>query len=119
MCATTLTLNIKGINNPKFLQIDEILQILNTIKVAGNYFFKLGRYAEAGHKYNKASRYYTYYSKESLLSKDDKAHLDSFYLINCLNCAAVDLKLFNYSDAKSACNLVSLLLCQEYYQQQY
>lgn len=96
---------------PASLQVDEILKILNSIKDAGNYFFKLQRYAEASHKYNKASRYYKYFIKESQLPKDSKAHLDRFYLVNCLNCAAVDLKLDNYSDAKNACNLVSFLTC--------
>lgn len=77
------------------------------MKDAGNYFFKLQRYAEAAHKYNKVSRYYTYYSKEIKLSKDNKTRLDSLYLTNCLNCAAVDLKLLNYAEAKNSCNLVS------------
>lgn len=89
------------------LQIDDVLTILNSIKNAGNYFFKLERYAEASHKYNKASRYHAYYSKGTQFSKEQKALLDSFYLTNCLNCAAVELKLLNYVDAKNACNLVS------------
>lgn len=88
-----------------------MLNILNAIKDAGNYFFKLQRYAEASHKYNKASRYYWYYYKD-VQSKDDKALLDNFHLTNCLNCAAVDLKLQNYLDAKNSCNLVGFVLFQ-------
>lgn len=99
------------------LQVDDILQILNSIKNAGNYFFKSQRYAEAGHKYNKASRYYTYYSKGTQLSKEDKTILENFYLTNCLNCAAVDLKLLNFVDAKNACNLVSLYIVENTYDQ--
>ncbi len=87
--------------------MDDILKILNSIKNAGNYFFKLERYAEASHKYNKAERYYAHYAKATHLSKDNKAQLETFYLTNCLNCAAVALKLLNFDDAKTACNMVS------------
>lgn len=87
-------------------QVDEILKTLNSIKNAGNFYFKLERYAEASHKYNKAARYYTHCTKNFKLSADDKTILGSFHITNSLNCAAVELKLLNYVEAKNACNSV-------------
>ncbi|KAJ6634791.1 Peptidyl-prolyl cis-trans isomerase D, partial [Pseudolycoriella hygida] len=88
------------------INVEDILIILNQIKNAGNYFFNLKRYAEASQKYNKASRYYTYYSKGKQLTKESKSQLDAFYLTNCLNIAAAYLKLSNFVDAKTACDMI-------------
>ncbi|KAG4073736.1 hypothetical protein HA402_000960 [Bradysia odoriphaga] len=88
------------------VNVDDILKTLNSMKTAGNYFFKLKRYAEASHKYNKAERYYTFYKKKCKLSAEDRVQLESFYVAILLNCAAVELKLLNYVEAKNACNSV-------------
>lgn len=53
-------------------------------------------------KYKKASRYFQYFS--NILRFDDHFNrLNEFQGINFLNIAAVELKLENYVNAKSAC----------------
>lgn len=88
-----------------------MVNILNSIKDAGNIFFGAMEYIEARRKYNKAMRYYLFFSDQ--LAYDDKVEkeqLEKCHVINCLNIAAVELKLGNFIDAKYLCNEVSTFL---------
>lgn len=98
---------IDWLEMPENLQIIDMLKILNRIKDSGNYFFKAEQFAEANRKYKKAQRYYTFFVEKLNYQKSEVNELRQFYMANCLNCAAAELKLDNFSGAKTACNEVS------------
>lgn len=81
-----------------------MIQILNSIKEAGNLFYSKGYYIAAVRKYKKADRYFMFF--KTMLNTEVKLHkreLNAFHLVNCLNMSAVELKLGNFADAKNAC----------------
>lgn len=87
------------------------MELLTTIRNAGNYFFTQQEYYKARQKYRKANRYYNLLRKrydwqelEHLqCTDDDLKKLDCFSAINHLNMAAVEIKLDNYSNARYSC----------------
>lgn len=87
---------------------------MNSIKAAGNIFFKTGAYVEACRKYKKAVRYYHYLKDklESTLPIDysiqKTCELNAFNITVCLNIAASELELKSYTNAKNACDEVLL-----------
>lgn len=84
------------------LTLNEMLNYLECIKDAGNFFYKERRFVEAARKYKKAVRYYTYFLDRTNLAKE-KEQLKSFHHFNSLNLGAVLLKLENYQDSIVAC----------------
>lgn len=97
------------------LQISDAEKILNRIREAGNYFFERDMYVESCRKYKKTIRYYNFF-KDKIAgcitngnAADVKVALQPLthcYMITCLNVAAVELKLANFSNAKQSCNEV-------------
>lgn len=95
----------------KKLDVDEMLNILNLIKNSGNFFYTNLRYVEAARKYKKAMRYFQFFSNQ-LSMDENRSSLQQFHITNCVNTAAVELKLGNHFDAKHACNEVRIIyLC--------
>lgn len=87
-----------------------MMQILNSIKEAGNLFYSKCDYLAAARRYKKADRYFTFF--KTILKTDVKLHkreLNAFHLINYLNLSAVELKLGNFTDAKNACTEVQFI----------
>lgn len=94
------------------------MDVLNSIKNAGNIFFKAGAYVEACRKYKKAVRYYIHlkYKLEITLRNEHGnektseilAPLTAFNITVNLNIAASELELKNYANAKNACDEVLL-----------
>lgn len=99
-------------------QLDEVLNVLESIKQAGNLFFKSGAYAEACRKYKKSVRYFNFFEDKLLASlrsqMDDEQvaeKLAPFHALNiatCLNIAASELELSGFANAKNACDEVLL-----------
>ncbi|XP_061397860.1 peptidyl-prolyl cis-trans isomerase D-like [Musca vetustissima] len=93
---------------------DELVELLTSIRNAGNHFFTKQEYYNARRKYRKANRYYNLLRKrydwqelEHLkCSDEDLKKLDSFSAINQLNMAAVELKLNKYTNAHYCCREV-------------
>lgn len=91
---------------------------MNSIKSAGNIFFKSGAYVEACRKYKKAVRYFHYLKDKlgsSLHNEPNNEHacntlttLSAFNITVCLNIAASELELESYANAKNACDEVLL-----------
>lgn len=85
---------------------DEIVNILTTIRNAGNECFTTQQYFEARRKYRKATRYYNFFRKkfewkeENYENPDDLAALDKFNVLNCVNMAAVEMKVGQYENVK-------------------
>lgn len=81
-----------------------MMQILNSIKEAGNLLFSKCDYHAAARKYKKADRYFIFF--KNILKTEVKLYkreLNGFHLVNFLNMSAVELKLGNFTDAKNAC----------------
>lgn len=81
-----------------------MMQILNSIKEAGNFFYTKCDYHTAAKKYKKANRYFIFF--KNILKTEVKLHkreLNGFQLVNYLNMSAVELKLGNFTDAKNTC----------------
>ncbi|XP_031626573.1 peptidyl-prolyl cis-trans isomerase D isoform X2 [Contarinia nasturtii] len=100
----------------KDFTVEEAVRVLESIKAAGNMFFKEKNYVESCRKYKKTVRYFNYF-KDKLETKYRKGltvqklreKLQCVYQINsvvCLNLAAVELKLNNVENAKNACDEV-------------
>lgn len=80
------------------------MQILNSIKEAGNLFYTKCEYLTAARKYKKADRYFIFF--KNILKTEvilHKRELNGFHLVNYLNMSAVELKLGNFEDAKNFC----------------
>lgn len=94
------------------------MQILETIKSAGNLFFGNQEFVVACRKYKKTVRYYNFLKdkleavyRPGLTVQELREKLQSIHQINsvvCLNIAAVELKLNNVLNAKNACDEVLL-----------
>lgn len=69
-------------------------------------------YVKARRKYLKAKRYYDFFIDKILNSDNEQItnQLNQLLILNCLNCAAVALKLGKYFDAKLSCDDVSYIL---------
>lgn len=91
---------------PNDLQTNDMLDILNQIKDAGNYFYNLKRPVEAARKYKKAHRYYMSFLAKLNFGKIERQFFEQFLMLNQLNMAAAELQLENYAAAKAACNQV-------------
>lgn len=96
------------------------MNILESIKTAGNLFFGNKQYVEACRKYKKSVRYFNYLKdklEKTLLTNDlnivqVREILKPLFQFNatvCLNMSASELKIRNYMNAKNACDEV--LLC--------
>lgn len=83
--------------------IHEMLDHLDCIKAAGNYLFKEKRWVEACRRYKKAERYFNFFNNK-IRAIEDRAKLEQFQLMNCLNLAAALLKLEDYENVLFACN---------------
>ncbi|XP_062554742.1 peptidyl-prolyl cis-trans isomerase D [Armigeres subalbatus] len=84
--------------------ISEMLNHLDSIKVAGNYFFREKHWVEACRRYKKAERYFNYFNNK-IRTIEDRIRLEQFQLMNSLNLAAALLKLEDYENVLFACNL--------------
>lgn len=99
-------------------QIEEAIEILESIKNAGNTFYANKEYVEACRKYKKTVRYFNYLKdkleakyRKDLTVEELRHKLQQVIQINvvvCLNLAAGELKLCNASEAKNACDEVLL-----------
>ncbi|XP_058454207.1 peptidyl-prolyl cis-trans isomerase D [Malaya genurostris] len=83
--------------------IKEMLNELNTIKTAGNYFYQNGRWVEACRRYKKADRYFNFFNNK-IRYAEDRTRLEQFEVVNSLNLAAAQLKLEDYENAVFACS---------------
>lgn len=97
------------------MQISEAEKILNRIREAGNYFFERNLNVESCRKYKKCNRYYNFFADKlggcitngnANEVKNVLQPLHRCYMITCLNIAAVELKMANFSNAKYSCNEV-------------
>lgn len=97
------------------MQISEAEKCLNRIREAGNYFFQRNLNVESCRKYKKCNRYYNFFVDKlggSITNgnanevKNILQPLHRCYMITCLNVAAVELKMANFSNAKYSCNEV-------------
>uniref|UniRef100_A0A1L8DUB9 Putative hsp90 co-chaperone cpr7/cyclophilin n=2 Tax=Nyssomyia neivai TaxID=330878 RepID=A0A1L8DUB9_9DIPT len=86
------------------LNIEQMLCVLTRIRNAGNYYFKNGNNVEAIRRYNKAIRYYQFFSNAPTLSAPDRCHLEKANAINCVNIAAVHMKSNNFTATIQVCN---------------
>lgn len=89
------------------MQTNDMVDTLNKIKEAGNYFYNVKRHVEAGRKYKKAHRYYLFFLAKLNYSKVERPAFERFLVSNHLNTAAAELQLLNYASAKTSCNEVS------------
>lgn len=83
-----------------------MLQYLNSIRNAGNRFFRDGDDVRANRRYKKAERYYNFFTNQlnRQSPRDHRAQLEQFQLLNCLNQAAVRLRLKEFANVVHACN---------------
>ena len=98
--------------------IEEAVEILESIKRAGNLFFGTKDYVEANRKYKKTLRYYNYLKDKleavhriGLTVHQLREKLQPLHQISaavCLNIAAVELKLNNAENARNSCDEVLL-----------
>lgn len=99
-------------------QIDQAIEVLESIKAAGNLFFTMKQFVDAGRKYKKTVRYLNFFKdkleakyRTELNNQEIKEKLQPLSQLNvmvCLNIAAVELKLQNAENAKNACDEVLL-----------
>lgn len=80
-----------------------MLDILNKIKSAGNYFYHLKKFVESCRKYKKTARYYNFF-KGKLATNSDIKILEEFNVLNCINMAAVYLKMKKYDEVLTSCD---------------
>jgi peptidyl-prolyl isomerase D len=80
-----------------------MLTVLETIKKSGNYFFNKKEYITAVRKYKKASRYLKFFYDRVNFDADIN-QLEEFEIVNCINRAAVELKLGNHLNVVLVCN---------------
>ncbi|XP_055677064.1 peptidyl-prolyl cis-trans isomerase D [Lutzomyia longipalpis] len=84
--------------------IEQMVSILTRIRNAGNYHFKNGNNVEAIRRYNKAIRYYQFFSNSTTLSAPDRCQLEKANAINCVNIAAVHMKSNNFVETIQVCS---------------
>ncbi|KFB35828.1 hypothetical protein ZHAS_00002757 [Anopheles sinensis] len=88
--------------------VDEVLQYLTAIRNVGNRYFKQKQYVPANRRYKKAERYYNFFNnqfnKQHPRAPEPNVALEQFQLLNCLNQAAVQLQLKEYSNVVRSCN---------------
>ncbi|XP_050089564.1 peptidyl-prolyl cis-trans isomerase D [Anopheles aquasalis] len=84
----------------------EMLQYLNWIRNAGNRFFREGDDVRANRRYKKAERYYNFFTNQlnRQCPREHRTQLEQFQLLNCLNQAAVRLRLKEFANVVHACN---------------
>lgn len=92
-----------------FLQFEEAIDTLESIKNAGNFYFTIHKYVEACRKYKKAVRYLNVFTDKfnQILrnsSENAKEEWRKIYISIHLNIAATELKLNGFLNAKNACN---------------
>uniref|UniRef100_A0A1B0BX37 peptidylprolyl isomerase n=1 Tax=Glossina palpalis gambiensis TaxID=67801 RepID=A0A1B0BX37_9MUSC len=100
------------IDKLKPLTTDELLQILLSIRSAGNHYFTKCQFNEARRKYRKANRYYNFFRKrfnwqespQNSYKNEEFKELDNLSVLNNINMAAVDLKCQEYENAKYCCS---------------
>lgn len=102
----------------KEFTIKEALEILESIKRAGNLFFGTKEYVQANRKYKKTLRYYNHLKdkleavhRNGLTVHQLREKLQPLHQISavvCLNIAAVELKLNNAENARNSCDEVLL-----------
>ncbi|XP_058055501.1 peptidyl-prolyl cis-trans isomerase D [Anopheles bellator] len=88
--------------------VEEMLQYLNAIRNVGNRYFREEQAVPANRRYKKAERYYNYFSnqlnKQSRRDPEHRTRLEQFHLLNCLNQAAVRLRLKEFTNVVHACS---------------
>nr|XP_040220793.2 peptidyl-prolyl cis-trans isomerase D [Anopheles coluzzii] len=88
--------------------VDEMLHYLNAIRSVGNRYFKADQFVRSNRRYKKAERYYNFFTNQlnKLSPRRDgtRTLLADFQLLNCLNQAAVRLRLKDYPSVVGACN---------------
>lgn len=97
-------------------QVDGIIDILESIKIAGNLYFTKKCFVEACRKYKKSVRYLNFftdkleqsYQLNKMQEKEDLQKLLPIKTSIYLNIAATELKLHSFADARNACNEVLL-----------
>lgn len=88
--------------------ITEMLDELNQIKAAGNFFYQQGRWVDACRRYKKADRYFHFFNNK-VRAIEDRTRLEQFQLTNSLNLAASLLKQEDYENVVFACNSALML----------
>jgi peptidyl-prolyl isomerase D len=83
--------------------LNEKLEILEKIKDAGNYFYKMNDFGRSARKYRKLMRYCNHFKDDTRDSEELKT-LDEFQLVNLTNLAATDLKQNDFEDVIYSCN---------------
>ncbi|XP_055595292.1 peptidyl-prolyl cis-trans isomerase D-like [Uranotaenia lowii] len=83
--------------------VTEMLSRLEMIKAAGNQYFAQRNWVEACRRYRKAERYFNFFNNK-IRRYEDRTLLEQFQLTNCLNQAAVFLKLNDSTAVLFACN---------------
>lgn len=93
------------VDQEKDFTLDEKIDILISIRNAGNHFFNNQNFVEASRKYKKVTRYYNFF-EDKTKNWDDKDKLRQYHLLNLLNFAASELKMRNFEEVCMACNEV-------------
>jgi peptidyl-prolyl isomerase D len=83
--------------------INEKMDILNKIKEAGNYFYRIEDYVQSSRKYKKVTRYFNTF-KDCTTDPEEIKVMDALQLTSLTNLAATELKLLNYQDVIYSCN---------------
>jgi len=91
------------------LNNEEKIEAAGKKKEEGNALFKLGKYARASKRYEKAAKYIEY---DSSFSEDEKKQSKQLKISCNLNNAACKLKLKDYKQAEKLCTKVLELDCQ-------
>ncbi|XP_008483447.1 peptidyl-prolyl cis-trans isomerase D [Diaphorina citri] len=94
-------------SNPETVQLNQMEDVIRTIKNSGNEYFKLNRMHDAQRKYKKAVRYIKWYNQSQ--SKTQQKHFRSYYTAALLNMAAVQLKFKAYKRAINLCDDILLM----------
>lgn len=87
----------------KKMELNEKLDILSSVKEAGNIFFRNDDFIKSARKYKKFTRYYNLF-KETTSDKEEIKILEAFQLTNLTNLAATELKLSDFGDVLVSSN---------------
>lgn len=87
----------------KNMELNEKLDILSSIKEAGNLFYRNDDFIKSARKYKKFTRYYNHF-KATATDKEEIKMLDAFQLTNLTNLAATELKLNDFADVLASSN---------------
>lgn len=90
-------------NFGKYKELNEKLDILSSIKEAGNIFYRNNDFIKSARKYKKFTRYYNHF-KDTASDKEEIKMLDAFQLTNLTNQAATELKLNDFEDVLASSN---------------